>query len=204
MLLYCWKMFSVITYRRKSELFGQSSLSSSTFSLKPNLHSDQSSLLKFHCPCSLTLSRLFSLQLPPLCFTLLPSLQIRILPLPQSAEGIYSSFWIFLSPIALDIAQDFKNRNLYICLFCCMSFIPLSHIISILKVETNCLIFDVVDSQIFIRLKCISLSNNPIIWKSIISMYSTYEFKSSSLLILIKISKNFQMTIQYDHSFVHT
>ena len=50
MLLYCWKMYSVITYRRKSELFGQSSLSSSTFSLKPNLHSDQSSLLKFHVP----------------------------------------------------------------------------------------------------------------------------------------------------------
>ena len=49
MLLYYWKIFSVITYRRKSELFGQSSLSSSTFPLKQNLHSNQSSLLKFHC-----------------------------------------------------------------------------------------------------------------------------------------------------------
>lgn len=106
------------------------------------------------CPgCSLC----SSIPCAPGCCALLQSLQMKILPLPQSAEGIYSSLWIFLSPIAPDIAQDFKNRNVYICLFCCMSFIPLSHI-SILKVEINCLIFDVVDFQVLISLKCISLS----------------------------------------------
>lgn len=59
---------------------------------------------------------------------------MKILPLPWSAQGIASSLWVFLPPIALDIAQDLKNRNLYTCLFCCMSFMTLSH--KHLKVET--------------------------------------------------------------------